>query len=275
MPCEACFAYGEPCPRRGRQTTPAGAQRYGTQVPGIAGTGAAPHQCPRLQRLRWLCRIPVGAVWFRPRPQLGGVVTAGTGPGGSHGACDLTLEPLVALLPLSPHWLPAPVPWDRVVRLPRPSELVCSSRWKHQLLQESSPVSCAGTSPPSPSWGAPAVQGHSPQVTPPAEAETQVVDCLGWVLHRVCRRLPRSQGVGGSGQPPAQPQRVPRERGSGLRKPGLCPGHGTCGRCPRGAVPVARPRVCVHPLCVWEEVSSQARLPQHAAGPSSLPFGRG
>lgn len=176
MPCEACFAYAETCPHRGRQTTPAGAPRRGTQVPGIAGTGAAPRQCPRLQRLWWSRLIPVGAVQFHPRPQFGGVVTAGTGPGGSHRAHDLTLEALMALLPLSPHWPQAPMPRDRVVRLPRPSEVVCSSRWKCQLLQESSPLSCVGAGSPSPSWGAQPC-GVTPLravvlAHPPVEAET-------------------------------------------------------------------------------------------------------
>ena len=63
---------------------------------------------------------------------------------GSRRAHDLTLEPLMAPLPLSPRWPLAPMPWDQVVRLPCPSGLVRPSRPKCQLLWESSPLSCMG-----------------------------------------------------------------------------------------------------------------------------------
>lgn len=79
----------------------------------------------------------------------------GTGPGGSRRARDLTLEPLMAPLPLSPHWPLAPMPWDQVVRLPCPSGLVRPSRPKCHLLWESSPLSCMGAK------GALAVRGYS------------------------------------------------------------------------------------------------------------------
>ena len=120
-----------------------------------------------------ICRGAWALSWPRGEGSGWEGAAAGPAPAPSH---RRRVEALMAPLPLSPHWPQAPMPWDRVVRPPRPSEVVCSSRWKCQLLQESSPLSCAGAGPPSPSWGAQPC-GVTPLCAvvlahPAAEAET-------------------------------------------------------------------------------------------------------
>lgn len=175
----------------------------------------------------------------------------GTGPGGSRRARDLTLEPLMAPLPLSPHWPLARIPWDQVVRLPCPSGLVHPSRPKCQLLRESSPLSCMGAK------GALAVRGYSALCHGACPPTCGGRDPGSWTARGGApQSLLKASLVPGSGRPPVRPQWVPGEMASRLRKPGLCPGHSTCGRCPRGAAgtyservwllfPVAGPRRCV------------------------------